>query len=124
MRRQNKAFTLIEILVALVILAIALLAGVKVIGDGARAQMAVQRHSTAMWVADQLISEIQLNLLNVSDNVSQQGQIQMLNQSWPWQINVVQSNVAGKRINVRVFASDNRQVLASASTFIARSANE
>tara|TARA_B100000508_G_C11419742_1_gene257681 strand:+ start:365 stop:742 length:378 start_codon:yes stop_codon:yes gene_type:complete len=118
MHKQSSAFTLIEVLVALVILAIALLAGVKAIGSSARSEHAVQQRSTAMWVADQLVAEVQLNLLDISANSFQQGSIQMLGESWPWQVRVTQANVNGKQINISVSDPANHRALATLTTFV------
>lgn len=118
MHKRSSAFTLIEVLVALVILAIALLAGVKAIGSSARSENAVQKRSIAMWVADQLVAEVQLNLLKVSDNSVQQGSVQMLGESWPWQISVTQANVNGKQININVNDPINHRALAKLTTFV------
>lgn len=117
MRMQNKAFTLIEILVALIILAIALLAGVKVIGDSANSEINTQKHSIATWVADQLASEIQLGTLDFSNTSSQEGSIQMLGQKWPWKVHVVQGGASAKQMQIQVRDPQSKHVVMSLSTF-------
>ena len=57
--KKNNAFTLIEVLIALVILAIALVAIIKAVGDNARTSSKIKDITIANWVGNDVIKNIQ-----------------------------------------------------------------
>ena len=84
--KNKAAFTLIEVLIALLIIAIALAAAIRATNEGIRSTMYVRNAVTAHWVGLNILSEIQTNsgvsLPALSNSVS--GQTQMLGQEWQW----------------------------------------
>ena len=82
-KARQQAFTLIEVLIALVILAIALLAIVKVMGDSIHGLAAVKERTIAHWIADNTISSAQLGLIPTPTADSpEQSSTRMLNSTW------------------------------------------
>ena len=61
LRKQSQGFTLIEVLVALVIVAIALGAGIKAAGALANNAERLAQVSAAQWCAENALTELRLN---------------------------------------------------------------
>ncbi len=101
--KQNKGFTLIEVLVALIILAIALMAIVKAVNTNVRNLSYVRDKITAQWVADNVLNTMQAGLLAAPHDQPQQGNTDMLNQHWYWQaLPEQQKNQTIQRVNIVV----------------------
>jgi len=108
---KTQGFTLIEVLVALVILAVALLAVMKVTRDTVFDTDYVQKKMASRWIAMNVLSEMQLGLKAAP--VKQKtvfGQTTMLGTHWSWRSGVVLKTSAGyRRVYVSVF-KNGRQV--------------
>ena len=86
-KQHSCGFTLIEVLIALVILAIAFLAVIKVTQDSIVNTAHIRNNLIAHWVAMNVISKIQVGLLaKPKDAQGQSGQQQYLNQQWQWKV--------------------------------------
>lgn len=111
-----RAFTLIEVLIALMIIAIAMTAAIRATHESIRTTARVRDVTIAHWVAMNVISEIQLGQLKAStvDNVLQ-GKSQMLNQTWAWSAMISENNLHLKRIVVQV--KRHHQVITSVTGF-------
>ena len=98
---KQKAFTLLEVLVALAILTMGLGTVIKVAG-GQAAQLAYLKNKTiALWVANNKANEIQLAEWPGTGTSS--GHEFMANQEWRWKIKI--SNTADKdlrRLDIEV----------------------
>ena len=57
---RARAFTLIEVLVALAILAVALAAGVRAVAQSADGATSLRLHTLALWVAQNRLAQAQL----------------------------------------------------------------
>jgi general secretion pathway protein I len=86
--KRNKAFTLIEVLIALVILAIAFLAIDRAISSSVLTELALENKTMAMWVADENLTEINLGMIDFSTTTIQHGHMSMLGREWPWAASV------------------------------------
>lgn len=119
-RKKNNGFTLIEVLIALVILAIALTAVVKSILDNTQAASYLQNKTMAHWVGMEVISEAQLGLLPLPDEGdSSSGSITLFNQHWPWFAKFKATPDTGvKELDVTVKMHDNNQVLAKLTGYV------
>jgi general secretion pathway protein I len=60
MRRRVRAFTLIEVLVALAILAVALAAGMRAVAQSADGATSLKMRTFALWVAQNRLAQAQL----------------------------------------------------------------
>ena len=105
MRKQN-AFTLIEVLIALMIIAIALSAAVRATNESIRASINVKNTTTAHFVAMNILSEVQTGIIALPSSDQKQGKTSMLNREWPWTITThADGNII--RIDVKVFYKNN-----------------
>lgn len=101
--RRKWGFTLLEVLVALVILSIAFTAIFKAISSNAKSLLYLQNKTAASWIALNIIAEIQLKLIALSENSQQSHQDAMFNRLWYWNA-IVQAtpNPSISRIDVSV----------------------
>lgn len=110
MNRAN-AFSLIEVLIALIILAIAFLAIMETTQSNIRSSIHVKDTLTADWVALNIMSSLQAQLMPAPrPGSSQSGTTNMLNQTWRW---TIKSDATGSdrytRVTVTV-ARGNKQI--------------
>jgi len=95
-------FTLVEVVVALAIVAIGMLAVFKTIGDTAHNVTDLRDRTFASWIADNLITEIRISGEMPSvDETS--GEVEFAGRRWQWITQVSQTQVQGlRRIDVTV----------------------
>ena len=110
-------FTLIEILVALAILAIALTAILKVADDEIRGEDYLQSKTVAHWVAMNTLAILQTGVIDTANNSQLSGQTVMLNQSLHWQATITPT--ANKFLNqANITVTQNRQLLANMTGYL------
>lgn len=127
-RKRAAGLTLIEVLIALAIVAIALTAVIKTVSQNIRSTAYLQDKTIAMWVGELTLNEAKLNLLSPSMMDNTTHITNMLERDWYWR--AVQEDTPNKqirKITVRVFAQDSGEVeeagaLIELQTFIARAA--
>lgn len=107
---ESKGFTLIEVLIALIILAIAFIAVIETSQTSIINSGKVKDALASHWVAIDVLSEIQLGLLpKPTSGGATSGEMQMLSQQWQWQAKVDQgSNEGFVRIAIEVSANGRR----------------
>lgn len=100
---RARAFTLLEVLVALAVVAIALAALARAAAQAIDSQRALEERTLAVWVADQVLAEMQLEALLAPGR--RQGQSRMGRQDWYWDA-LVQATPGAEllRIDVAVYA--------------------
>ena len=101
-RPEAGGFTLIEVVVALAILGIGMLAVFKTIGDTVNNVEVLRDRSFAEWIADNRITEIRLSgeMPSVEETA---GQVEFAGRQWHWVTTVSQTQVRGlRRIDVSV----------------------
>ena len=113
-------FTLIEILIAVAVLAIALTAVIRVIDVAINNQQHLQQKTVAHWVAMNVLAEVRAGVtLPPAAGATQDGQSRILGYIYPWQVsatNVPQLPIV--KINVRVFNRDKRSSLETLQMFM------
>lgn len=87
-RRTVAGFTLIEVLIALTIIAIALTALLKSTAQTVSSTQRLKEKSISHWVAMQGVSMIQLGLVAVKTNEEMTQVTNMLNQRWYWRVKI------------------------------------
>jgi general secretion pathway protein I len=104
-----RGFTLIEVLVALVIVAVGMSALMGALSSSARTVTYMQDKTFAEWVALNQIATIRLGLKQgeLPPAGTTNGDIDLANRSWHWRQDVVASQVPGiNRIDVKVRPKD------------------
>jgi len=99
---RNRGFTLVEVVVALAIVAVGMFAVFKTIGDTTHNISYLRDRSLAAWIADNRITEMRLSgeLPSVDQT---EGEVDFAGRRWHWVATVAQTPVAGlRRIDVRV----------------------
>ena len=102
MNRRQRGFTLVEVVVALAIVAIGMLAVFKTIGDTTHNVTELRDRSFAAWIADNRITEIRIS--GEMPSVEQTaGEVEFAGRRWHWITKVSQTQVQGlRRIDVSV----------------------
>lgn len=103
--RTSAGFTLIEILIALVILSIALTTLIKATSQNIRDTVYLQDKMTATWVGTQVINEARAGIIKLPAAPSSlEKKSFMLGRQWPWQAKLERTpNAHIHKIEIDVF---------------------
>jgi general secretion pathway protein I len=105
-RRPARGFTLVEVLVALMIVAMALAALMVAVSGTARTSGYLRDKTLAQWMALNRLSEVRLNLTKFGQNTDT-GVINFANRTWHYDTRYYDTTVTTmKRVVVRVYAGD------------------
>lgn len=112
---QGRGFTLLEVLVALLLLSLAMVALVRSVGQEAGA-LGQQREATlAQWVAANQLAEVRLRR-QLPDSGHAQGRARMGDRDWRWQLDARATDVPGMlQLEVRVFLAEGEATQPAAS---------
>ena len=101
-----RGFTLIEVLVALMIVAMGLAALMVAVSGTARTSGYLRDKSIAQWIALNRLSEVRLNLTKFGQNTDI-GDVNFANRTWHYDTRYFDTSIATmKRVVVRVYAGD------------------
>lgn len=114
-------FTLIEILVALAVIAIAVAAVVAAVSGNVKNEAYIQDRTLAHWVAMNKVAELQVIKAWPTPG-TQQGESLLASQEWSWQTKVSTTDDADVlRLDVDVFADKERkEPLANMVAYLSR----
>jgi general secretion pathway protein I len=102
----SRGFTLVEVLVALMIVAIGLAALMQTVSSTARTSGYLRDKTLAQWMALNRLSEVRLNLTKFGPNTDT-GEIYFANRTWHYDTRYFDTSIATmKRVVVRVYAGD------------------
>jgi len=103
---RNQGFTLIEVMVALMVVAMGLAALMITVGSTARTSGYLRDKTLAQWIALNRITEVRLNLSKFGQNTDT-GEVYFANRTWHYDTRYFDTTIATlKRIVVRVYAGD------------------
>jgi general secretion pathway protein I len=102
-----RGFTLIEVLVALMVVAMGLAALMTAVSSTARTSGYLRDKTLAQWMALNRLSEVRLNLTNKFGQNTDMGEIYFANRTWHYDTRYFDTSIASmKRVVVRVYAGD------------------
>jgi len=105
-RRRSLGFTLIEVMVALMIIAIGLGALMITVSSTARNSGTLRDKTLAQWMALNRLSEVRLNLNKFGQNTDT-GEVNFGNRTWHYDTRYFDTSIPTmKRVVVRVYAGD------------------
>ena len=118
--RPPWGFTLLEILVALAVLAISLGALVKIAAEGANNVSYLRDRTLAAWVANNKINETLLSRNWPAPGLSQ-GVTSMAKRQWRWRLTVGNTSDPDlRRLDVAVGADETAEVITELTAFMRR----
>lgn len=94
-RGASPGFTLIEVLLALAIIAIAFAALLKANGQNIRTNDALERHAKQALVAEQALCMMQLGLINPPEGRESTESMILFNKRWYWRAYVQKTTAKG-----------------------------
>ncbi len=110
-QRKSKGFTLLEVMVALMILAVVLLSLLRITALQANHLQYLEQKNTAQWIALDTIAKIQVGLIPISNSQNvMQGETYQLNRNWYWQVHftsTADAHAVKGQIEVRSAANSN-----------------
>jgi general secretion pathway protein I len=116
--RQSRGFTLLEILVALAVLAIALAAAFGLLGQSIDTAAALRDRTLAQWVAEDRLAWHQITR-NYPPIDTTEGTAEMGGRSWRWQEQVSATPAAKlRRIDITVTAASGKGPRARLTGFV------
>jgi len=119
--KKNKGFTLIEVLIALIIIAVALSAAIRATTASTYATMHLRNTMTAHWVGMNILSEVQTGMLLVSqENNIPPGKTEMLGKTWYWAVNTSASAEIPSIARITVTVSDDQKQVVTTVTGYAK----
>lgn len=117
MSKDARGFTLVEVLVALSVLSIAVVALVKVQGESAAAAAAARTRLMAQIVAENRLVETMTAMEDLAAG-STTGQVRLSGQTWTWSQDIAATGDREiSRIDVAVRGPEGETVLATLSGF-------
>lgn len=113
--------TLIEVLIALAIIAIALTAVIKATSQSIRGTRYLQDKTIALWVGQAKMSEVRVGTLTVGLGSSTKKSTVQFGQTWYWQASLTDTpNKQIKQITVDVSQGENEPPLIHLESFVYR----
>jgi len=115
--KAQSGFTLLEVLIALVVVALALLALTRTAGGQVSSFDALRERTLAGWVAANVLSETRITT-PFPPVGKRDGRMRMADREWRWTLEVKGTDDPDmRRLDVLVFAGDAQQPSASMSGF-------
>ena len=104
--RRTRGFTLVEVLVALVVVALGLTALMVAVNGTARTSGFLRDKSLAQWIALNRLSEVRLNVTKFGQNTDT-GELDFGSRKWHYDTRYFDTSIASmKRVVVRVYKGD------------------
>jgi len=108
--KRESGFTLLEVLVALAIFALVAASVLTSTSRSLQTASRLEEKTLAMWVADNLIAELQLSRSSVAEG-REQGEVEFAGRSWRWQSEIKATSDADlRRVTVWVAPMEHERV--------------
>lgn len=105
--RRARGFTLVEVLVALMVVAMGLAALMVSVSGAARTSGYLRDKTLAQWIAMNRITEVRLNSGNKFAQNTDTGEVNFAGRTWHYDTRYFDTSIATmKRVVVRVYAGD------------------
>lgn len=122
-RTRARGFTLVEVLVALIVVALALAALMGAISSSARGSEYLRDKTIAQWISMNRITEVRLNLRKFGET-GDKGEVTFANRKWRYDTRYFETdNATIRRVVVRVWpqgAGDKAGPLAESASFLSQ----
>lgn len=107
--KSQAGMTLIEVLIALAISGIAMIAVIKAASQNIRSTSYLIKKTEAMWVAQEVLNEARADMLKMgSSSGNQRLKTEMLGQDWFWMMDQSETpNAQIKKVTVTVYENEN-----------------
>ncbi|MGB5062711.1 MAG: type II secretion system minor pseudopilin GspI [Candidatus Competibacter sp.] len=121
MKHHAAGFTLLEVLVALAVLAIAMSALIGATTQSVNTVGALRDQTFASWVALNKINELLLDRANWPDKASRKGEAELANRAWRWEARFDKTDDPDmRRLEVTVWAGEGGPILGKLVAFKGR----
>ena len=107
MKNNQRGFTLIEVLLALAIIAIALTALLRASSQTTHFTFRVKSRMIQQWVAMEGLSSIQLGLINPTPGRVNTFKTEMLDNTWYWRVHLSETPLKNVK-KIQITTSSNR----------------
>lgn len=105
-RQSSRGFTLVEVLVALMVVAIGLAALLTAVSGAARTSGYLRDKTLAQWIALNRLAEVRLTVNKAAEN-NDAGQLDFANRTWHYDTRYFDTSISSmKRVIVRVWVGD------------------
>lgn len=109
---NERGMTLIEVMVALAVLAIALLAVVQSVTESTRIVGGLRERTFASWIANNIIVELQVNRTWSTDTVEDEREF--AGREWPYTVNIENTQFdAVRQVEVTVYSPEDPEARVS-----------
>jgi general secretion pathway protein I len=118
--RRLKAFTLLEVMVALVVISVTMGAIITSAGSSTAVASRLKEKTVANWVAQNQISLYRAKKIWTTSTSNRSGKVKMLDVEWQWEMKIDKTDdPLLRKIDVDVFLEDD-DIIARATGFIAK----
>ena len=119
-RRAQRGFTLIEVMIALMIIVVGAAAVINTSTESAWKSSQLWQRTIAGWVAQNQIAEFRAKR-SWSNDRNQSGVAEMANAEWRWQMRISDTDDASlRRLDVEVFLDGDDDVKARMTAFMGK----